>query len=319
MVMREKIAYIFPGQGAQYVGMGKDLYDNFPLAREVFNKANEIVGFDLKKLCFEGPADKLSTTMYSQPAILVTSVAALRSLESQISGLNVQAALGLSLGEYSALTAAGSLEFEDAVNLVKLRGQYMEEASRENPGKMASIIGLGRDVVEEICKDTGCEIANLNCPGQIVISGKDDAIPKAAGMAKEKGAKRSIILEVSGPFHSSMMNSAKEKLKVVLDRIDIKKPALSFIGNVNASYETDAEKIKENLLTQLTSRTYWEDSVKLLANDGVKTFLEIGPGKVLKGLLRRIDSNLVVHNIGTIEEIKNFVSGLSNCGVGVGG
>ncbi len=187
-MVRGAVAYIFPGQGAQYAGMGRDLYENFPQAREVFDKANAVLEFDLKKLCFEGPMEKLSTTSMSQPAILTASIAALRSLESRISGVEVKAALGLSLGEYSALVSAGSLEFSDAVRLVRARGQFMEEASQENPGRMASILGLEREAVEEVCEKSGCEIANLNCPGQIVISGRTEDISRACNEAKACGA-----------------------------------------------------------------------------------------------------------------------------------
>jgi len=305
-VIKEKLAYIFPGQGAQYVGMGRDLYDNFPQAKEIFDEANKILGFDLKGLCFEGPMDKLSTTSFSQPAILVASIAALRSLKSKENNLDVKAALGLSLGEYTALVSADSFDFRDALMLVRARGQFMEEASKENPGKMASILGMDKDIVEDVCKEAGCEIANLNCPGQVVISGKNDSIDKAIDLAKAKGAKRSVVLEVSGPFHSLQMKSAAVKLKDFLDKVNIKKPSFPVVSNVDASYQTDAESIKKNLVTQLTERTYWEDSIRLLAKEGVRTFLEIGPGKVLKGLLRRIDSSLVVYNVGTTQEIENL-------------
>ncbi|NQT06704.1 MAG: ACP S-malonyltransferase [Candidatus Omnitrophica bacterium] len=304
--MGKSAAFIFPGQGAQYVGMGKDLYENFAQAKEVFDTANEILGFDLKGLCFEGPMEKLATTGYSQPAILATSIAALRSLESKKLDIDIKAALGLSLGEYSALVSAGSIKFEDAIKLVRARGKFMEEATKDNPGKMASVIGLNKESVEEVCKESGCEIANLNCPGQVVISGKSDSVDKAAALAKEKGAKRSIMLDVSGPFHSSLMESASKKLEKLLSSVDISKPALSVISNVDAAYEEDPARIRENLVRQLTCRTYWADSIRLLVKEGVKNFLEIGPGKVLKGILRRIDPDLAVYNIGTVDDMKNF-------------
>jgi [acyl-carrier-protein] S-malonyltransferase len=319
MVAKEGVAYIFPGQGAQYVGMGKDLYDNFREAREVFDRANEIAGFDIEKLCFEGPKERLSTTTYSQPAILVASIAALRVLEARLTALPVRAALGLSLGEYAALVSARSVTFEDALKLVKFRGRFMDEASRENPGKMASIIGMERKAVEDLCGEAGCEIANLNCPGQVVISGKSDPVLKASALAKERGAKRSLILDVSGPFHSSLMKSASEKLESYLKGVDIKDPALSFVSNVNASYETEGNRIKENLLKQLTGRTYWEDSIRLIAGEGIREFYEIGPGKVLKGLLRRIDPDLTVHNVGNLDDLNSLTPGSGSRGLEVGG
>lgn len=304
--MSGKVAYIFPGQGSQYVGMGKDLYDKFPQAKELFDEADKILGYSLKELCFNGPKEKLFTTRYSQPAIFVTSMAALRALESAITGLEVKAVLGLSLGEYTALASAGSIDFEDAVKLVAARGEYMDDASRENPGKMASILGLDRKKTEEVCSQAQCEIANLNCPGQIVISGTSDSIEKAAALAKTAGAKRAIALDVSGAFHSSMMKPASDRLKALLDKTEIKKPAFSIVSNVDARCHTEDHEIKKNLLAQLTGRTYWEDSIKLVAAEGVKIFLEIGPGKVLKGLLRRIDPDLTVHNAGTAEDISNL-------------
>ena len=299
-------AYIFPGQGSQYVGTGKDLYDNFPAAREVFDKANEILKFDLKKLCFEGPQEELSTTQSSQPAILTASIAALKAYESSelFNQYIPKFSLGLSLGEYTALTAAGSLSFEDALVLVRKRGEFMEEASRKNPGKMACIIGMEREAVETLCKGIGCEIANLNCPGQIVVSGKTTNIELLAGLAKDKGAKRVLILDVSGPFHSSLMTPARDKLKIFIEKPQFQPPKISFVSNVDAKVQTDPARIKENLIAQVNSKTLWEDSVKLVAASGIKQFLEIGPGQVLKGLLKKIDPKLAVKNIATSQDLQ---------------
>lgn len=299
-------ALIFPGQGAQFVGMGKDLYEQFPQAKEVFDKANAILKFDLKKLCFEGPHDELSMTSNSQSAILTTSIAALRSFEASplYPQYTPKFSIGLSLGEYTALVAAGSISFEDAIVLVRKRGEYMEDASKKNPGKMACVIGMEMKAVEDLCKGFGCEIANLNCPGQVVVSGKTNNVELFASFAKEKGAKRVLMLEVSGPFHSSLMTPARDKLKDYIEKIQIFPPKLSFISNVDAKIQTDPAKIKENLIMQVNSRTLWEESVKLVSASGVKTFLEIGPGQVLKGLLKKIDPKLEVRNLGTLKDLE---------------
>jgi [acyl-carrier-protein] S-malonyltransferase len=286
--------------------MGKDLYERFPEAKGTLDTADGLLDFDLKGLCFDGPKEKLSTTGFSQPAILAVSVAALRALKGRGPKHVVAASLGLSLGEYSALVSAGSLAFADAVKLVRARGRFMEEASKENPGKMASIIGMETSAVEGVCKEAGCEIANLNCPGQVVISGTTEGIEKAAALAKERGAKRAMILDVSGPFHSSFMKPAAEKLKGELEKVNVRKPSHKFIGNVDAAFGEEPQRIKENLLRQLTGRTLWESSIRVLVEGGVTRFYEIGPGKVLKGLLRRIDPALVVHSIGTVEDIENI-------------
>jgi [acyl-carrier-protein] S-malonyltransferase len=293
-------ALIFPGQGAQYVGMGKDLYDNFAAAKTVFDRAGEILKFDIKKLCFEGPQDQLSTTQNSQPAILTASIAALRALEaSPVWGaVTPKFSLGLSLGEYTALVAAGAMSFEDALVLVRKRGEFMEEASRKNPGKMACVIGMDVPGVESLCKGIGCEIANLNCPGQVVVSGKTNNVELFASLAKEKGAKRVLMLDVSGPFHSSLMTPARDKLKDYIDKVKIDSPKIAFISNVDASVQTDPAKIKDNLIAQVNSKTMWEESVKNVAGSGIKVFYEIGPGQVLKGLLKKIDPKLEVKNIG---------------------
>lgn len=298
-------ALIFPGQGAQAVGMGKDLYDNFAAARTVFDKANVILKFDLKKLCFEGPQEQLSTTQNSQPAILTASIAALRVFETSPlwAGITPKFSLGLSLGEYTALVAAGSISFEDALVLVRKRGEFMEDASRKNPGKMACVIGMDAAGVESLCKGIGCEIANLNCPGQVVVSGKTTNVELFASLAKEKGAKRVLMLDVSGPFHSSLMTAARDKLKDYIEKVQIQAPKVSFVSNVDAKVQTDTAAIKENLIAQVNSKTMWEESVKLVSAAGVKTFYEIGPGQVLRGLLKKIDPKLEVKNIGCAADL----------------
>ena len=299
-------ALIFPGQGAQYVGMGKDLYANYPQAKEAFDKANAVLKFDLAKLCFEGPQEELSATRNSQAAILTASLASMKAFEASglYSQYNAKFSLGLSLGEYTALVTAGSITFEDALVLVRKRGEFMEEASRKNPGKMACVIGLEMKLTEELCKGIGCEIANLNCPGQIVVSGKTNNIELFASLAKEKGAKRVIMLEVSGPFHSSLMTSARDKLKDFIDKVTILPPKIPFVSNVDAKIQSEPSKIKENLIAQVNSRTLWEESIRLVSASGVKTFLEVGPGQVLKGLAKKIDPKLEVKNIGSVQDLQ---------------
>jgi [acyl-carrier-protein] S-malonyltransferase len=278
--------------------MGKEIYDAFPIAKETYEKANEILGFDIAKLCFEGPAEKLTTTKNSQPAILVTSIAALHAFQSK-SGkdMNPSACAGLSLGEYSALVAAGSLSFEDAVSIVKLRGQFMEEASLESPGTMAAIIGLEVGMVEEITKEAQSQVANLNCPGQVIVSGDSPAVEKTMELAKNKGAAKCIPLNVSGPFHSRLMDNANKRLREELKKISFNIPKAPFISNVTANYVNDVDSIKENLALQVNHRILWEASVRRMIQDGITDYYEIGPGKVLKGLLRKIDRSLNVRNI----------------------
>ena len=293
MVEMTKAAYIFPGQGAQYVGMGKKLYEASSEVREIFNKTNEIIGFDLIDICFNGPRERLNQTINSQLGILTVSLAALKLLPATTPGV----VAGLSLGEYSALVAAGSLSAEDSIRLVKKRAEFMKEASGKNPGKMLAIIGLSREEVSQICQATDTQIANLNCPNQVVISGTHLQIEKAAGLSEQKGAKKIVALEVEGPFHSHLMDSAAKKLEGVLAETKISPPRVPIIANVTADYENSPETIKQNLANQVNHNTLWEDSIRLIAKQGIKTFIEIGPGKVLKGLLRRIDNDLKVYNI----------------------
>ncbi|MCP4650752.1 MAG: ACP S-malonyltransferase [PVC group bacterium] len=292
----KKIAFIFPGQGAQYVGMGKDLCEQFEVAAKIFKTADEVLGFDLSRICFEGPLAELTQSAVCQPAVLTHSIACLEILKSEFD-LKPEICAGLSLGEYSALVACGSLSFDDAVRLVNKRGQFMDEASQQNPGTMSCLLGITVDQAKNVCLKAGVEIANLNCPGQIVISGKKEAIGVANEMATEAGAKRVIPLGVSGPFHSSLMSPAAKKLTLELENVSINKPEVPFICNVTADYVEDAAKIKEFLVQQVAHTTHWHDTIIKMKQSGVEAYVEIGPGKVLKGLLQRIERGLQVVNL----------------------
>jgi len=307
----KKVAYLFPGQGAQYVGMGKDLYDNCPEAKRIFDEADNILpDAGIRQLCFEGPLEELTQTANSQVCILVTSIAAHRALSSWLiahgKDLEVVACAGLSLGELSSLVAAGSIRFQDAVRLVRRRGELMEEASMKNPGSMASIIGISPGDLKEACAETGSEIANLNCPGQVVISGHRGSVEKCMAIAVAKGAKKAIPLNVSGAFHSSLMKEAAEKFKIELEKVDFLTPGINVVSNVTADYEKTPSEIKENLVKQLYSPVRWEESIQKIAGQGIEAFFEIGPGKVLKGLLRRINPGLKVHNIETSKDVEQI-------------
>jgi len=290
------VAFLFAGQGSQYAGMGKDLYENFPAARAIFDRAQTVLGFDLKQICFEGPEEQLKITRISQPAIVTVSIAAYEAFKSKNKVTPAYMA-GLSLGEYSALIASGSLAFEDGIRLIKRRGELMDEAAKKYPGKMAAVLDLAVDKIKEICLASGAEIANLNCPGQTVISGKSEAIDKAIVLCTEAGAKRVIPLEVSGAFHSSLMAEAAEGLKQALEKTNITSPSVPVISNYTAWPQDKTSQIKENLVYQVRSSVRWEDSMRFILAKGVTQFYEFGPGKVLKGLLRKIDSTAQVTNI----------------------
>jgi len=299
------VAYLFAGQGSQYIGMGKDLYDTFPESKAVFDKADKVLGFSLSGLCFNGDPAMLKQTHISQPAILTVSIAAweaFKRVKGQGSRVKGYAA-GLSLGEYSALIGAGSLNFEDGLRLVKKRAELMDEAGRKYPGKMAAVIGLSFETIKDICLKSGAEVANINAPEQIVISGKKEAVDKARDLCEEAQAKRVVELEVSGAFHSSLMSEASAELKKYLNNTSFSKPEVAVISNYTAAPEEDISQIKENLIFQMHSPVKWEESMRYILSQGVNKFFEFGPGRVLKGLMRRIDNNAEVVSIEKKEDI----------------
>ena len=303
-----KTAFVFPGQGSQYPGMGRDLAENFACARDVFAQADAALGFALSTLCFEGPAEELQLTAHTQPAILTVSVAAAMVLREK--GISADYVAGHSLGEYSALVVAGSLRLADAVRLVRQRGQYMQEAVPAGQGSMAAILGLGPEAVEGICRDAAqgevVSPANLNSPGQIVIAGSAAAVTRAVELAKGRGAKRAIMLNVSAPFHCALMKPAQERLSADLDRAVLLDPQVPLINNVAAQVVTSAALVREGLKRQVTAPVRWEESIRRLRAEGVDLFVEVGPGKVLSGLVRQIDRSaecLRVEDTATLSEV----------------
>lgn len=305
-----KIAFVFPGQGAQAVGMGKDVYDALPSSRAVFEKGDEVLGFPLSKLVFEGPDSDLKQTVNTQPALLTASVAYLEALREQ--GVKPDYVAGHSLGEYSALVAAGVLSYEDAVSLVRLRGRFMEEAVPGGQGAMAAVLGAEREALAELCRSVSeesgvVELANVNCPGQIVVSGSVAGVNGVVERVKEAGGKRAIPLEVSGPFHSSLMRDAASRLAEELKNVTFNAPTVPVIVNVTASPVTDPEEIRELLVRQVYSPVLWQDSIEWLIANGVDTFVEIGSGSVLTGLIRKIDKTVKLININTLDSVQTVL------------
>lgn len=311
-----KIAAMFPGQGAQYVGMGKSLYENSVKAKEVMDKASEVLGFDLPKMCFEGSTEDLTKTEISQPAILAVSVAALEALKEKVGDFTPFISGGLSLGEYSALVASGSISLEDALSVVRQRGQFMSEACSEKEGGMLSLIGLDREQAKSVCdKIEGkyIAVANLNSPGQIVLSGEKEAVEEAAVVAKEAGAKRSVVLNVAGGFHSELMESAAVKLKPVLDAVSINVAGASkSVTNVTGKVVTETDDIKDILVKQVTGAVYWEDCIATMSSEGADCFVEFGCGKVLSGLMRRIDRKAACSNVEDVDSLDKCVEFLNS-------
>ncbi|HET7100627.1 MAG TPA: ACP S-malonyltransferase [Terriglobia bacterium] len=304
-----EIAFLFPGQGSQAPGMGLELAEHFSSAREVFEEADAALGFPLSRLCFEGPAEELQLTANTQPAILAVSVAAARVLEEK--GIRPDYVAGHSLGEYSALVAAGSMELADALRLVRKRGQYMQEAVPVGQGAMAALLGLDAGAVDEICREAaGDEVvsaANLNSPAQIVIAGDRAAVERAVELAKARGAKRAILLNVSAPFHCSLMKPAADRLAVDLDAVAIRDPRVPLVNNADAAVVRTADAARDGLKRQVTSPVRWTDSMLALRREGADIFVEAGPGKVLSGLMRQIDREAQTWRAGDTASIEEVV------------
>ena len=288
---------MFAGQGSQTVGMGKDLADSFPSARQWFERANAALGYDLTSICFTGPEAELTKTENAQPGIFLVSWVALQLLKERLPGLKFDATAGLSLGEFTALAAAGVMTFDDAISIVRQRGRFMQEACDATKGGMAAIIGLDEGTTREVCGQAGVELANLNCPGQIVISGPADKMPAACELAKAKGAKRALPLNVAGAYHSALMASAQPKLRAALGKVPIEIPMVPVISNVTAQPHVAPPDIHQRLVDQVTSPVRWENSMRYLLTNGFTRFIELGPGAALTGFMKRIDKNAQVWNV----------------------
>ncbi|HEY5480873.1 MAG TPA: ACP S-malonyltransferase [Verrucomicrobiae bacterium] len=307
-----KTALLFAGQGAQVVGMGRDLADHSPTAKAWFDRANAALGYDLASICFNGPEAELTKTEHAQPGIFLVSWAAFELLKERVPALSFQATAGLSLGEFTALTAAGAMSFEEGLKVVRQRGRFMQEACEATRGGMAAIIGLDEAPMREVCAQAGVALANLNCPGQIVISGATDKIEPACELAKAKGAKRALPLTVAGAYHSPLMASAQPKLEAELARVSLVLPAVPVIANVTAQPHDGPDAIRARLVEQVTSSVRWEESMRYLIAQGFTRFIELGPGRALSGFMKRIDKTVQILNVEDLATLEATAKALAS-------
>jgi len=299
-----KTALLFAGQGAQVVGMGKDLAEKFPSAKAWFDRANSVLGYDLTSICFNGPEAELTKTENAQPGIFLVSWVAFQLLKEHVPSLTFQATAGLSLGEFTALAAADAISFGDGLKLVRQRGRFMQEACEATLGGMAAIIGLDEAPTREVCAQAGVVLANLNCPGQLVISGETEKIAQACELAKAKGARRALPLAVAGAYHSPLMASAQSKLQAELAHANIRQSNVTVVSNVSAQPHSDAESIRSRLVEQVTNSVRWEESMRYLLAQGFTRFIELGPGSALSGFMKRIDKNAIMLNVADIASLE---------------
>ncbi len=309
-IIMNKIAIVFPGQASQYVGMGREFYETYSVAKDILDNSNETSGYDLKKIIFEGPIELLTQTLYTQPSVFVTSAMCFGVFLDHYPLPGGFSLAGHSLGEYSALYAAGVFDFQTGLSLVKKRAEFIAAASSKNPGTMAAVIGLDESKVDEICKETGAEVVNFNSPGQLVIAGRRQAVTDAASKAKDRGAMKVVELNVSGAFHSTLMKEASDNMSLELNKVELKTAKLPVFMNCDALPTTSSEEIRKKLVIQIDHPVLWEKTIKNMLSDGTDTFIEVGPGKVLAGLIKRIERKTKILNVEDKKSLEETIAQL---------